>query len=153
MNKFIILIPVLLFAIIFSPSTSLGHGVGHDHEDSVRNKANSPIDRLIESYMAKSGKEPDDYYYYAKLGELYIQKGREEGGIENYIRAQQALMKAVELNPDDYTVYLHLGRVSTFKHDFHRTLELAKNAIELRPDKAATYALPGDAHLELGLYE
>ncbi len=153
MIKLIMLIPVLCFAILFNPSISNAHGVGKDHSEETRTKALSPTDRLIEDYKQKTEKDPQDYYYHSKLGELYIQKGREVGGIDNYNNAEQALMRAVELNPGDYRVYLHLGRVSSYKHDFHKTLEYADKAIELRADKAATYALKGDAHLELGAYD
>ena len=153
MKKLTTILMLLICAVLLSPSLSSGHGIGHDHSDQKRSKAQTPTDRLIQSYRVRTEEEPNDCYYYVKLGELYIQKGREEGAIENYKGAEQALMRASELNPDDYKVYLHLGRVSSFKHDFRKALEYADKAIELRPDKAATYALKGDAYLELGVYD
>lgn len=153
MKKLTGILILLICAILLSPSVSKAHGVGHDHKDRKHNKLSSPTDKMIQSYKDKMEKEPEDYYYYVKLGELYIQKGREEGVIENYDMAEKALIKASELNPDDYKIYLHLGRVSSYKHDFRQALSYADKAIGLRPDKAAAYALKGDAYLELGNYE
>ena len=153
MKKLAAIITLIVFVIQIYPSLSLGHGVGHDHSDQKRGNSTSSTDRLIESYLDKSYREPEDYYNYLKLGELYIQKGRESGAIENYKMAEQALLKASELNPDDYRIYLHLGRISSYMHDFTKTLMYADRVIELRPDKASAYALKGDAYLELGAYD
>ena len=153
MKKLTAILLLIVCAILINPSLSNGHGVGHDHSDQKSSKVQSPTDKLIESYKLKIDKEPNDYYYHVKLGELYIQKGREKGVIENYKRAEKALMRASELNPDDYKIYLHLGRVSSYKHDFRAALTYADKAIGLRPDKAAAYALKGDAYLELGDYD
>lgn len=153
MKTFPAILILIAFVILLTPSLSNSHGVGHSHKDQKQNKAKSPTDKLIENYEEKMEKDPRDYYHYLKLGELYIQKGREEGGIGNYKKAEKLLIKASELTPGDYKIYLHLGRVSSYKHDFRGALTNADKAIELRPDKAATYALKGDAYLELGDYD
>jgi len=143
----------LFLALIITTNYSIGHENGHSHETLKKEVRNSPSDSSINFYKSNIKNAPEDYYNYIKLGEAYIQKGREIGHIAPYNNAEKALNKSVELNPDAYAAYIYLGQVSSYKHDFYKTLEYAKKAIELRPDKVISYGVQGDAYLELGMYE
>jgi len=147
-----IFIAVLLLSLLFGTINSPGHEDGHSHHDDKTQLRESPADGLIELYKSKISEDPDDYYNYTKLGESYIQKGREVGGIKPYHQAEQALKKAVELYPDGYAAYIYLGQVSSYTHNFQKTIEYAKKAIELKPEKSVPYGLLGDAYMELGKY-
>lgn len=144
---------LFLIALLFSPNMSVAHKGGHSHNEIEKEILESPADKEINLYKTKIKNNPDDYYYYLKLGESYIQKGREVGQIAPYQLAEKAIERALELYPNSYAAYIHLGQISSYKHDFHKSINYAKKAIELRPDKAISYGLQGDALLELGMYE
>ncbi|MEQ9619886.1 MAG: tetratricopeptide repeat protein [Deltaproteobacteria bacterium] len=140
-------------AVPFTTNYSHAHEGGHSLEAVNQKVRTSPADAKIEFYKEKIKQNPDDYYNYVKLGEVYIQKGREVGRIAPYNEAEEALNKALELYPEAYASYIYLGQISSYKHDFHRTIDHAKKAIELRPEKSTPYGVLGDAYLELGMYE
>lgn len=148
-----IYIPVLLISLLIGNFNSAGHEDGHSPEDVKTQSRTSPADGLIELYKQKIKEDPDDYLNYTKLGESYIQKGREIGSIKPYLQAEEALKKAVELYPDGYAAYIYLGQVSSYTHNFNKTIQYAKKAIELKPEKSVPYGLLGDAYMELGRYE
>jgi tetratricopeptide (TPR) repeat protein len=154
-----IIIPALILAILFPDFTTHAHEDGHHHDDGdhdieiSKETRESPADSLIELYLSKIKEDPDDYYNYTKLGESYIQKGREAGGIKHYLKAEEALRRSLELQPDGYAAYVYLGQVSSYRHEFRKTIEYAKKAIELKPEKSIPYGVLGDAYMELGMYE
>lgn len=155
-----ILIPVLFLAILLPDFTTRAHEDGHHHQDDGthhneigKETRESPADSLIELYTSKIKEDPDDYYNYTMLGASYIQKGREVGGIEPYLQAEKILNKSIELYPDGYAAYVYLGQVSSYRHDFRKTIEYARKAIELKPEKSIPYGVLGDAYIELGMYE
>ncbi len=144
---------LFLIALLFSPNISDAHKGGHSQEDDQKEILKSPADKEINVYLSKTKENPEDYYYYLKLGEAYIQKGREVGQIAPYKLAKKAIENALDLYPESYVAYTYLGQISSYKHDFHKSIDYAKKAIELRPDKAIPYGVQGDAYLELGMYK
>lgn len=159
MRIFSILIPALFLVILSPDFTTQAHEDGHHHDDGdhyneiSKEAVESPADSLIKLYLSKIKENPDDYYNYTKLGASYIQKGREVGGIKLYLNAEEALKKSIELYPDGYAAYVYLGQVSSYRHDFRKTIEYAKKAIELKPEKGIPYGVLGDAYMDLGMYE
>lgn len=160
MNSIKLIIIALLLSTLPLAVTSQGHEDGHHHHEdgdhhneSSKEFRESPADSLIELYESKIKEDPDDYYYYTKLGASYIQKGREIGGIEPYLQAEEVLKKSIELYPDGYAAYVYLGQVSSYTHNFRKTIEYAMKAIELKPEKSIPYGVLGDAYIELGMYE
>lgn len=153
MNSLKLIITALLLSTLSLAVNSQGHEDGHHHEQSSKEVRESPADTLIELYTSKIKEDPHDYYNYTKLGASYIQKGREVGGIEPYLQAEKILKKSIELYPDGYAAYVYLGQVSSYMHNFRKTIEYARKAIELKPEKSIPYGVLGDAYIELGMYE
>lgn len=160
MNSLKLIITALLLSTLSLAVNSQAHEDGHHHQDDgthhneiSKEVRESPADSLIEFYTFKIKEDPDDYYNYTKLGASYIQKGREVGGIEPYLQAGKTLKKSIELYPDGYAAYVYLGQVSSYTHNFHKTIEYARKAIELKPEKSIPYGVLGDAYIELGMYE
>ncbi len=152
MNSVKLIITALLLSTLSLAVNSQAHEDGHHHEQSSKEVRESPADSLIEFYKSRIKEDPDDYYNYTKLGASYIQKGREVGGIEPYLQAEKILKKSIELYPDGYAAYVYLGQVSSYTHDFRKTIEYARKAIELKPEKSISYGVLGDAYIELGMY-
>lgn len=153
MNRLQLLVTALLLSALCGTINSWGHEDGHHHEQISKEARESPADSLIELYISKIKEDPDDYYNYTKLGASYIQKGREVGGIGPYLQAEEVLKKSIELYPDGYAAYVYLGQVSSYKHNFHKTIQYARKAIELKPEKSIPYGVLGDAYIELGMYD
>src|SRR5574341_1333449 len=105
----------------------------------------SKTDNQIIYYQARIKRAPNKYYNYTKLGEAYIQKGRETGDTAYYSKAEETLKKALELYPDNYTAVVYLGFVNLSKHEFQAVLPYAKKAIELKPENSYAYGILGDA--------
>ncbi len=113
----------------------------------------SKTDNAIEFYQSRIKAKPNRYSDYVKLGDAYIQKARETGDTAYYSKAEEALGKALEINPSDYSTVVYLGLVSSSEHDFQKALNFGKKAIELKPEDSYAYGLLGDAYIELGQYE
>lgn len=146
-------VSVIFLTFLSVAAISRGHEDGHYHGEIKKEVRQSPADSLIELYKSKIKEDPGDYYNYTKLGESYIQKGREVGVIEPYLQAEEALKKSLELYPDGYAAYVYLGQVSSYRHNFRKTIEYTRKAIELKPEKSIPYGVLGDAYMELGMYE
>ncbi len=113
----------------------------------------SKTDNQIRYYQARIKRDPYRYSNYTKLGDVYIQKARETGDTAYYSKAEEALKKALDLYPNNYTTVIYLGFVNSSKHEFRAALPYAKKAIELKPEDSYAYGILGDAYIELGQYE
>lgn len=113
----------------------------------------SKTDNQIRYYQARIKRDPYRYSNYTKLGDVYIQKARETGDTAYYSKAGEALKKALDLYPNNYTTVIYLGQVSSAEHEFNDTLKYATAAIDLKSEDSYAYGILGDAYIELGQYE
>ena len=89
----------------------------------------------------------------ATMATADLQRVRETGDPASYRPAEQALRRALELEPRNGVVLRGLASLAASRHRFAESLRLARRAQRLEPDIAAGYGLIGDAALELGRYE
>jgi tetratricopeptide (TPR) repeat protein len=120
---------------------------------SVRTAAaqTSTIDRdiLILQKILKQRPDPELYY---RLGDLYIQKGRQTGDITYFNLGGNSLREALKLQPDLAPAHRHLAFVMYSLHDFAGATAEARQAINLDPNDSYSYGVLGDAQLETGEY-
>ncbi|MGC2302375.1 tetratricopeptide repeat protein [Candidatus Binatus sp.] len=120
---------------------------------SVREaKAQSPtIDRdiLLLQRILKQRPDPDLYY---RLGDLYVQKGRQTGDITYFNLGGNSLREALKLQPDLAPAHRHLAFVLYSLHDFAGATAEAHQAIKLDPNDSYAYGVLGDAQFETGEY-
>ena len=95
---------------------------------------------------------PDDGAMYYRLGDAYVQKGRETGDITYYELASQALKRSLKIEPDLGSAQRHLAYVLYSLHDFAGAASEAARAIALDPRDSNAYGVLGDAQLETGQY-
>src|SRR5688500_13057898 len=88
----------------------------------------------------------------ATRGLTLQQQARVSGNPALYPRAEQALRKALRLDPRNASALRGLSALAASRHRFQESLVLARRAHALEPDVAAVYGLIGDASLELGRY-
>lgn len=95
---------------------------------------------------------PADGTAYGNLGIWYAQKARETGDPGFYTRADAALNRALELNPNDFRALSGSGALALSRHQFREALDLGNRALPLNPYNSSIYGIIGDAQLEMGNY-
>jgi tetratricopeptide (TPR) repeat protein len=115
--------------------------------------AESTVDRTITICQKILQVRPDDAAMYYKLGDAYVEKGRETGDITYYNLASQSLQHALKIEPDLSPARRHLAYVLYSLHDFDGAAREARRAIALDPRDANAYGVLGDTQLEIGQYD
>ncbi|MGQ0793524.1 MAG: tetratricopeptide repeat protein [Deltaproteobacteria bacterium] len=157
MKKLILASAVLCaaFTIACSESPSKKEGNIETKSDISAPKTeetNIETDTIIKFYLNRIKVDPNDYFNYNKLGEVYIQKARETGDISYYDTAEASFKEALALFPDNYFANVYLGQIKISKHDFAAALPFARKSIELKPEDSYGYGILGDVHINLGQY-
>lgn len=109
-------------------------------------------DQTILRYQRMLQRNPADPRAYYRVGDAYIQKARESGDVTYFDLAEQALRKALEINPRYSDARRHLAFVLYSRHDFEGAAKEAQRAIELNPADGHALGILGDAYLEVGKY-
>ncbi|HET9587242.1 MAG TPA: tetratricopeptide repeat protein [Anaerolineales bacterium] len=120
-------------------------------ESASRTSASS--DAQIDGLQERLRTNPDDWQAYSQLGHAYLQKARETGDPSYYQKTEQALDRALALEPGDYAATSGKGALALARHEFHSALEWGERAVQINPDRAYAYGVIADAQIELGRYE
>jgi len=115
--------------------------------------AGNVTDRTIAIYQRVLQVRPHDAESYYKLGDAYIEKGRETGDVAYFELASQALRKALQIDPELGPAHRHLALVLYTLHDFGGAIDQSQAALKLDPRDAYAYGVIGDARLETGDYD
>jgi tetratricopeptide (TPR) repeat protein len=97
----------------------------------------------------KRRQDPEMYY---RLGDLYVQKGRQTGDITYFNLAGNSLREALKVAPTLEPAHRHLAFVLYSLHDFRGAANEARRAIQLNANDSYAYGVLGDAELETGAY-
>lgn len=117
-----------------------------------RPTGNSATDRAIIKWTAKAREKGADAQTWVDLGDVLMQHVRESADTNYYTYAERVYEKAVELDPKNDGAITGLAWVNSGRHQFPKSIELAKKAIGLNERNNLAYGLLGDAELELGDY-
>jgi len=109
------------------------------------------LDRDITILQTLVANQPDAELYY-RLGDLYVQKGRQTGDITYFNLAKNALLQSLKLEPDLGASHRHLAYVLYSLHDFAGAADESRTAIKLDPRDSYAYGVLGDSQLETGKY-
>jgi tetratricopeptide (TPR) repeat protein len=82
-----------------------------------------------------------------------MQKLRETADGAYYGRAEAAYRKSLQLNPAYANALSGMAWVTSGRHNFEQSVEWAKKALKVDPNRADVYGLLGDAATEMGDYE
>ncbi len=130
--------------VVQNPSDILASGTGTQ---------TGYADRIIASDQARIQATLDDYKAYAELGLAFQQKARETNDPSYYTQAQDALNKALAIQPDYYDAAAGMGTLNLSLHQFQTALDWGLKAEAISPSNAYAYGVAGDAHIELGQYD
>ena len=100
---------------------------------------------MIAIYQRLLRVRPNDAESYYKLGDAYVEKGRETGDITYFELAGQALRKALEIDPGLGPAHRHLALVLYTLHDFAGAADHSRAAIKLDPRDSYAYGVMGDS--------
>ena len=116
-------------------------------------KANFGADNRLQTLQERLKKNPNDERAYVLLGAAYLQKARETGDPTYYGKTEEALNRALKLQPDDFAAMIQMGALSLARHQFHEALAWGEKARAISPGTALSYGVIGDAQVELGKYD
>jgi tetratricopeptide (TPR) repeat protein len=119
---------------------------------TVSSAAEATIDRDISLMQRILKHQPNPEIYY-RLGDLFVQKGRQTGDITYFNLAGNSLREAIKLLPSLEAAHRHLAFVLYSLHDFAGAEDEAREAIRLNPRDSSAYGVMGDAQLETGEYD
>lgn len=108
---------------------------------------------LIRRYQAMLARKPRDAGLYARLADAYVRKSRETGDSSDLARAEQAIHRALALEPTSSQATRQLAYVLYSRHDFEGAAREAQRAIDLDNADAHARGVLGDAWLEVGRYD
>lgn len=107
----------------------------------------------IEALQGYLRAQPEDASAYTRLGEIYLQRGRETGDPTYYSKAEGVLQEALRRRPTEVDTLNALGTLALARHQFAEALTLAEQVQALNPANARSYGIAGDALAELGRYD
>jgi tetratricopeptide (TPR) repeat protein len=116
-------------------------------------QASSSTNNRVETLQEQLKQNPDDQRAYVLLGAAYLQKVRETGDPIYYSKTEQALGRALDLQPDDFAAMIQMGALSLARHQFREALDWGEKAHAISPGTALIYGVIGDAQIELGQYD
>jgi tetratricopeptide (TPR) repeat protein len=97
---------------------------------------------------------PDDGRSYASLGLAYVQQARVTADPGYYPRAEAALRRSLDLQPqDNVAAMVGMASLTAARHDFTAALGWGERARRVNPYDASVYGVIGDAQVELGRYD
>jgi tetratricopeptide (TPR) repeat protein len=103
----------------------------------------------LEQRIASS---PQDAEGLTLLGLAYQQRVRETGDPSFYPRSEEALGRALDLQPDNDLALTGLAALAASQHRFEGARGLARRALALNPYSAEALGILGDANVETGRY-
>jgi len=109
-------------------------------------------DEEVAKAEAAAKEKPGDAAW-TRLGDAFMQKGRETADVTYYGRAEAAYRKALASNAKSIGALVGMAWVEGGRHEFERSIEWAKKALAIDPDRTDAYGLLGDAAVEMGDYD
>lgn len=123
-------------------------------EDPVASESpTASIERAIRFYQKRIERNPKVALNYIHLANQLVRKAKDHGDEACYPLAEQALLSALKLRPNDSEALLALAGVQCSRHQFREGLASAKKILEQDPTHFEALAVIGDAQMELGDYD
>jgi tetratricopeptide (TPR) repeat protein len=113
----------------------------------------SPTVAEIADLRSRISANPNDAGALRDLGLALLQRVRETADASLYAPADQALVRAYQLDPEDPLVDVGIGGLQLGRHDFADALATGRKVLSMLPDLPAARAIEIDALIELGRYK
>jgi tetratricopeptide (TPR) repeat protein len=113
----------------------------------------TPSDRLISAAQGVIERQPENAKGYNQLAAAYMQKARETGDFGLNAKAEEALARAAQAEPESYDSLKLRAKLLLTYHRFPEALDAARRAQAARPKDHDVYGAMTDALVELGEYD
>ena len=123
--------------------------VFRSRESTTPSKADQRILRAVRAIE----RMPDRSEGYNQLASAYMQKARETADFGLNEKAEDAVTRSLEVEPDNYDALKLRGKLQLTYHRFNEALETARRAQTVRTDDHDVWGQITDALVELGDYE
>ncbi|MGC2236747.1 MAG: tetratricopeptide repeat protein [Pyrinomonadaceae bacterium] len=117
------------------------------------NVSTDAADKEINSVLKIIEKSPDLPLGYVQLSTVYIKKARETGDFSLNTKAETAVNRALEIEPQDVPARKLQASLNLTFHRFQNALELGQKLQKELPNDAFVYGVLTDANVELGNYK
>jgi tetratricopeptide (TPR) repeat protein len=108
----------------------------------------------VTALQATLRRVPGDHVSWANLAVAYVEQARTTGLASYYDKADQAVDRSFEAEPDDnFTALAARGAIRAARHDFTGALADAESALAINPRDLGALAVRVDALTELGRYD
>lgn len=121
-------------------------------QSAAANRDATPADARVQAAQQTIEQSPDKPDGYNLLASAFMQKARETGDFGFNSRAEGALARSLEVDPENYDTTKLRAKLLLTYHRFGEALEVARRAQVLRPDDHDNYGAITDALVELGNY-
>lgn len=152
----IAVVGVILFGVQYAYMAHMRQTqVNYSSDDAIVAESNASLstDNRLETLQERLKQNPDDERAYVLLSAAYLQKVRETGDPSYYGKTEEALNRALKLQPDDFAAMIQMGALSLARHQFREALAWGEKARLISPGTALIYGVIGDAQVELGDYD
>jgi tetratricopeptide (TPR) repeat protein len=116
-------------------------------------RAGSTAERQVAALQERLRADARDWQAASQLGAAYLQRARETGDPSYYGRAEEALRRALDEQPDDYAAVSSMGALALARHQFAEALTWGERARAINPGRSYSYGVVADALTELGRYD
>src|SRR3990172_7511442 len=123
-----------------------------DYLFTAAGRVGTSTKELVEQLQSRLRSSPDDWRINSQLGLAYLQLAREIADPTYYQKAEAALKKALDYEPEDYTSVSGMGALALARHQFQEGLEWGEHARQINPERTYAYGVIADAQIELGQY-
>lgn len=108
----------------------------------------------VTALQATLRRVPGDHVSWANLAVAYVEQARTTGLASYYDKADEAVDRSFEVEPDDnFTALAARGAIAAARHDFSQALADAEQALAINPRDLGALAVRVDALTELGRYD
>jgi tetratricopeptide (TPR) repeat protein len=108
------------------------------------------VDRRIEFWRARADAHPQSEQEWVYIGDLLDLKGRLTGDVAEFIAAQDAYERAIQIAPNSLAAHSGSARIHATLHDFEIAVAEATLVLQLDPYANDALGVIFDASIELG---
>ena len=158
-RRALLLVFILAFAALLffrwreQPATSATAGAPTLYNDDVLGVSRLDTDKGIAQFETRIKEDPRDFISMTILGQLYSRRGRDKSDLTDFVRAEQAFHRALQLNPEHANAKSSLAAAYASQHKFSEALAVARELYQKNPASLDALATMADALLETGQYQ
>jgi tetratricopeptide (TPR) repeat protein len=112
----------------------------------------SPAEEAIAAATRVVAARPGEVDGHNQLALAFARRARESADVTFYEKANEAIDRALRLDPGNFEAQKLRAWVLLGQHEFQRALDLARTLNAKAPDDLLVYGFLTDAHVELGNY-